>query len=129
MLRRISSRSAASRSFPRLTGFARDVVIGRDLGAGPVDRPVLALRLPNHFRAIFGEGAFNAAFVPAYAPLRETAGAAFGAQLSPAGLWTILMIAQLLLLASAGRVCPSVVGCWRRASAADPRRIRAGRQR
>ena len=29
----------------------------------------MALRLPNHFRAIFAEGAFNAAFVPAYAQL------------------------------------------------------------
>ena len=38
------------------------------LGAGPVaDAFFVALRLPNHFRAIFAEGAFNAAFVPAYA--------------------------------------------------------------
>jgi len=31
----------------------------------------VALRLPNHFRAIFAEGAFNAAFVPAYAHLHS----------------------------------------------------------
>ena len=52
----------------RITGFVRDVVIAAVMGIGPVaDAFVVALRLPNHFRAIFGEGAFNAAFVPAFA--------------------------------------------------------------
>ena len=37
------------------------------LGAGPIaDAFFVALRLPNHFRAIFAEGAFAAAFVPDY---------------------------------------------------------------
>ena len=54
----------------RLTGFARDIMLAAILGAGPVaDAFFVALRLPNHFRAIFAEGAFNAAFVPAYAHL------------------------------------------------------------
>jgi len=48
----------------RLTGFARDIMLAAILGAGPVaDAFFVALRLPNHFRAIFAEGAFNAAFV------------------------------------------------------------------
>ena len=52
----------------RVTGFVRDVVIAAVMGVGPVaDAFVVALRLPNHFRAIFGEGAFNSAFVPTYA--------------------------------------------------------------
>ena len=52
----------------RVTGFARDIMLAAILGAGPVaDAFFVALRLPNHFRAIFAEGAFNAAFVPAYA--------------------------------------------------------------
>ena len=52
----------------RLTGFARDIMLAAILGAGPVaDAFFVAFRLPNHFRAIFAEGAFNAAFVPAYA--------------------------------------------------------------
>ena len=52
----------------RLTGFARDIMLAAILGAGPVaDAFFVALRLPNHFRAIFAEGAFNASFVPAYA--------------------------------------------------------------
>ena len=59
----------------RITGFARDIVLAAVLGAGPVaDAFFVALRLPNHFRAIFAEGAFNAAFVPAYARIRATGG-------------------------------------------------------
>ena len=59
----------------RLTGFARDIMLAAILGAGPVaDAFFVALRLPNHFRAIFAEGAFNAAFVPAYAHVHGRAG-------------------------------------------------------
>src|SRR5215831_11832759 len=60
----------------RLTGFLRDIMLAAILGAGPVaDAFFVALRLPNHFRAIFAEGAFNAAFVPAYARIRTGGGA------------------------------------------------------
>src|SRR5215212_2492022 len=63
----------------RLTGFARDIMLAAILGAGPVaDAFFVALRLPNHFRAIFAEGAFNAAWVPAYAHLHASAGLAGG---------------------------------------------------
>src|ERR1043165_8365821 len=59
----------------RLTGFARDIMLAAILGAGPVaDAFLVALRLPNHFRAIFAEGAFSAAFVPSYARIREANG-------------------------------------------------------
>lgn len=59
----------------RLAGFIRDVVMAAVLGAGPVaDAFLVAFRLPNHFRAIFAEGAFNAAFVPTYAKLKEQDG-------------------------------------------------------
>ena len=67
----------------RLTGFARDIMLAAILGAGPVaDAFFVALRLPNHFRAIFAEGAFNAAFVPAYAHLHGE-GRGLGAGCSP----------------------------------------------
>ena len=56
----------------RITGFARDIVIAATLGNGMMaDAFVVAQRLPNHFRAIFGEGAFNNAFVPTYAGTLE----------------------------------------------------------
>jgi len=59
----------------RATGFVRDIVLAAVLGAGPIaDAFFVALRLPNHFRAIFAEGAFNAAFVPAYARIRHQGG-------------------------------------------------------
>ncbi len=59
----------------RLTGFLRDVVIASMLGSGLMaDAYFVAQRLPNHFRAIFGEGAFNSAFVPGYARELGTAG-------------------------------------------------------
>ena len=64
----------------RLTGFARDIMLAAILGAGPVaDAFFVALRLPNHFRAIFAEGAFNAAFVPAYAHVHGERGETIGA--------------------------------------------------
>jgi putative peptidoglycan lipid II flippase len=52
----------------RVLGFVRDVLIAASLGAGLVaDAFFVALRLPNLFRRLFGEGAFNAAFVPQFA--------------------------------------------------------------
>ncbi|MGH7160649.1 MAG: murein biosynthesis integral membrane protein MurJ [Acetobacteraceae bacterium] len=52
----------------RLFGFARDILIADRLGAGLVaDAFFVALRLPDLFRRLFGEGAFSAAFVPAFA--------------------------------------------------------------
>jgi len=51
----------------RILGFARDMLIAAKLGATPMaDAFFVALRLPNLFRQLFGEGAFNAAFVPAF---------------------------------------------------------------
>ena len=61
----------------RLAGFARDIVISAALGAsvGPAaDAYNTALNFPNLFRRIFAEGAFAAAFVPAYAKTLETEG-------------------------------------------------------
>ena len=61
----------------RLAGFARDVVISAALGAsaGPAaDAYNTALNFPNLFRRIFAEGAFAAAFVPAYARTLQTEG-------------------------------------------------------
>jgi putative peptidoglycan lipid II flippase len=59
----------------RILGFGRDVLIAALLGAGPVaDAFFVANRLPNLFRRLFGEGAFNAAFVPAFSGLLESEG-------------------------------------------------------
>jgi putative peptidoglycan lipid II flippase len=59
----------------RVLGFARDVLIAALLGAGPVaDAFFVANRLPNLFRRLFGEGAFNAAFVPAFSGMLASDG-------------------------------------------------------
>jgi len=54
--------------FSRVLGLVRDTLTATYLGAGPVnDALVTAYKIPNTFRRIFAEGAFNAAFVPLYA--------------------------------------------------------------
>lgn len=82
----------------RLTGFARDIMLAAILGAGPVaDAFFVAFRLPNHFRAIFAEGAFNAAFVPAYAHVHGERGEA-SAKLFSNRIFTLLFLSQVVLL-------------------------------
>ena len=93
----------------RLTGFARDIMMAAILGAGPIaDAFFVALRLPNHFRAIFAEGAFNAAFVPAYAHVSAQGGAA-SAKLFADRIFTMLFASQVLLLAMAWLLMPQVI--------------------
>ena len=51
----------------RILGYLRDFLIAIFLGSGPVaDAFFVAFRIPNTFRRLFGEGSFNAAFVPSY---------------------------------------------------------------
>jgi putative peptidoglycan lipid II flippase len=93
----------------RATGFIRDIMLAAILGAGPVaDAFFVALRLPNHFRAIFAEGAFNAAFVPAYARIRTQSGADL-AKLFADRIFTLLFASQLVLLALALVFTPAVI--------------------
>ncbi len=93
----------------RITGFARDVVMAAVLGAGGLmDVFTVAFRLPNHFRAIFGEGAFNAAFVPAYARIRTQQGEA-PANLFQGRILTLLLGSQIVILALALLFTPTVV--------------------
>ncbi len=61
----------------RLLGFVRDKLIANLLGGGHLaDVWIAAFRLPNLFRRIFGEGAFNSAFVPMYSRKLEEDGEA-----------------------------------------------------
>src|ERR1700744_5482905 len=93
----------------RLTGFARDIMLAAILGAGPVaDAFFVAFRLPNHFRAIFAEGAFNAAFVPAYAHVHGENGEA-SAKLFSDRVFTLLFLSQVILLVVAWIFMPQVM--------------------
>jgi putative peptidoglycan lipid II flippase len=85
----------------RILGFGRDVLMAAILGAGPLaDAFMVAFRLPNHFRAIFAEGAFNSAFIPTYAALRERKGEAAAASFRSTILsWSLAANGILLAIA------------------------------
>jgi putative peptidoglycan lipid II flippase len=107
----------------RLSGFVRDIVLAAILGAGPVaDAFFVALRLPNHFRAIFAEGAFNAAFVPAYARIR-TQGGTDSAGLFADRIFTLLLATQAVVLALALIFTPQVIDLLAPGFADDPGRF------
>jgi putative peptidoglycan lipid II flippase len=84
----------------RVFGFMRDILIAATLGSGWVaDAFVVAFRFPNLFRRLFGEGAFNSAFVPIFAKKLEGDGleaARKFAEDAMAGLLFILLIVTLL---------------------------------
>ena len=104
----------------RLTGFARDIMLAAILGAGPVaDAFFVAFRLPNHFRAIFAEGAFNAAFVPAYAHVHGEKGAA-SAKLFADRIFTLLFLSQVVLLVLAWLFMPQVMSILAPGFTSDP---------
>ncbi len=93
----------------RLTGFMRDIMLAAILGAGPTaDAFFVAFRLPNHFRAIFAEGAFNAAFIPAYARVRTQEGKPAADQFG-ARIFTLLFASQVVLLGLALLFTPQVI--------------------
>ena len=93
----------------RLTGFARDIMLAAMLGAGPAaDAFFVAWRLPNHFRAIFAEGAFNAAFLPAYAHVQGEHGET-SAKLFANRIFTLLFLSQLVLLVVAWLFMPQAM--------------------
>ena len=88
----------------RLLGFVRDQLIAFMLGTGAIAEAfVVAQRLPNLFRALFAEGAFNNAFVPQFARKMEEAGKdqalAFGRDmLSVLFTWMILFSGLAMIL-------------------------------
>lgn len=122
MIRRIATVGGLT-LVSRLTGFVRDVIMAAILGAGPVaDAFFVAFRLPNHFRAIFAEGAFAAAFVPAYARTLEEAGLP-AAKLFADQIAAALVTINMVLLAIALLFTPQVVGLLAPGFLDDPERF------
>jgi len=81
----------------RVLGFVRDVAIAWLLGAGPVAEAFfVAFRLPNMFRRLFAEGAFNMAFVPLFAKRLEGEGPAAAKQFADEAMsalfWTLVAL-------------------------------------
>ena len=84
----------------RVLGFVRDMLTAAVLGTGPAaDAFFVAFRLPNLFRSLFAEGAFNSAFVPLFTKnlQAEGRGAARGfAEEALAVLLGALLVATIL---------------------------------
>ena len=94
----------------RLTGFVRDVLIAAVLGSSAVaDAYIAAFLLPNLFRRVLSEGAFNAAFIPIYARReaangRESVRSFFNSALSS------LIVVVAIAVAAAEFAMPWIIG-------------------
>ncbi len=107
----------------RATGFVRDIMQAAVLGVGVIsDAFVVAFRVPNNFRQIFGEGAFNSAYVPSYARVLETGGPE-AARRFASQIFTILLLSQVLLLAAALAFTPVFVRALAPGFADDPAKM------
>ncbi len=96
----------------RVLGFVRDMLIARYLGAGfASDCFNAAFRLPNLFRSLFAEGAFSAAFVPAFAKkMREDSGGLGGARAFAEDVLAVFVPVLLLVTALAQLFMPWIAG-------------------
>src|SRR5262245_31923890 len=83
----------------RVFGFVRDILLAATLGSSAVaDAFFVAFRFPNLFRRLFGEGAFNSAFVPLFAKRLEGEGkeaARAFAEEAMAGLVFVLLVLSI----------------------------------
>ena len=103
----------------RVLGFVRDILIASVVGAGPVaDAFFVAFKLPNLFRRLFAEGAFNAAFVPLFARRLEQDGEAAAKVFAEQAL-ALLLTTLLALSAAAMAGMPWVIHALAPGFAAD----------
>src|SRR3954468_8703896 len=108
MLRKLLSVSGFT-LLSRITGFVRDTLLAWTLGAGVLsDAFFVAFLFPNYFRAVFGEGTINPAFLPRYAALHargeHTAAAVFADR-----VFSWQMAAQFIILVAALLFMPAIV--------------------
>ncbi len=106
----VSSGTLAS----RLLGFLRDSMIAALLGTGAIaDAFLVAFQLVNVARRLLSEGALNAALVPAWLRLRETAVLHAAAAFAGRVLGTI-SAALIAITVVIGLLMPLVITCSRR---------------
>lgn len=107
----------------RLLGFLRDVMMASALGTGPIaDAFFVAFRLPNMFRSIFAEGAFNSAFVPLFSKKLEGEGEAAARRFAEDAL-AVLLVALLALTFAAELAMPWIMLVFAPGFAADPEKF------
>jgi putative peptidoglycan lipid II flippase len=101
----------------RALGLIRDIATAALLGLGEggvMDAFVIAFRVPNLLRRVFGEGALAASFLPVFTQSREQ---------SPARAWQLLSVLfAWLALVLSGLVVLGELGCawWWMAAGDDP---------
>jgi putative peptidoglycan lipid II flippase len=88
----------------RVLGFVRDMQMAAILGASPLsDAFLVAFKLPNFFRKLFAEGAFNAAFVPLFSGTLASEGKDVARQFAREALsaltFVLLVFSALAMLA------------------------------
>lgn len=90
----------------RILGFIRDILFAQILGHEALaDAFFVAFRLPNLFRRLFAEGAFNAAFVPLFAGRLEEEGHEQAKRFAEESL-AVLVFALLVLTVAAMAAMP-----------------------
>jgi putative peptidoglycan lipid II flippase len=93
----------------RITGFVRDALLAWTLGSGILsDAFFVAFLFPNYFRAIFGEGTINPAFLPRYAALHAKGEHAAAAKFAD-GVFSWQIVAQIVLLLLAMIFMPAII--------------------
>src|SRR5690606_28442687 len=104
----------------RLLGFVRDILIAGILGAGPVaDAFFVAFKLPNFFRRLFAEGAFNAGFVPLFAERLQRDGP-IAAQAFAEGILSVFLTTLLAFVAVMQAAMPVLMHGFAPGFADDP---------
>ncbi|ESQ80880.1 murein biosynthesis integral membrane protein MurJ [Asticcacaulis sp. YBE204] len=110
----------------RVMGFARDLVITAAMGASgniAADAYSTALQFPNLFRRIFAEGAFTAAFVPAYSATLEKDGPEAADRLARDAMATITLVA-IVLSVIAQIFMPQIMAVFSEGYAENPEKMR-----
>lgn len=100
LLRNFATVGAAT-MVSRGLGFVRDILIASAFGTGPIaDAFFVAFKLPNLFRRLFAEGAFNSAFVPLFARSLEEDGEAGARRFAEEILAAFLTVLILFTIAA-----------------------------
>ena len=93
----------------RALGFLREILLARLMGTSPIAEAFfVAMRLPNLFRQLFAEGAFNSAFVPMFARRLEEGGEAGGRRFAE-NVLSVLLLALLAVTLVAELTMPLLI--------------------
>ena len=107
----------------RVAGFVRDVFVAHAIGASWVsDAFFVAFKLPNFFRRIFAEGAFNAAFVPSFTRLLTDEGRINARQFA-AEVMSVLLVILLVLNALFILAMPFIIPAFAPGFTDDPEKF------